>query len=479
MRHSAQKPPGRTKLATRRSDAVSSALEMQTRVFGSSQPGHELDPGPYSELGGRITAWVRACRLPLPGPLPSGAVPPGFPQRLGRGPVSLGLAVVACVVAGVLLGALGRCAERDVGPGVGVGAEAELDSATANMVEAFGRLDPDTVKQNASLNATLDGLLQKLRGRGAYVDLVRRFGIDGREDGLLDAALGAPATPAAIDAARLLLQHGEAARFESVLVTTNQAAVVTVLANTGHRAAVPLLSKTVLNETAPVLVRAEAVRGLAQSKEGSLALLEIARSDKLPAALRLPASTELSFSRWPEIKQEGAKVLPPPGLRGGKTLPPIKDLAARKGDPALGADVFKRDTIGCVKCHLAGKEGADFGPNLSEVGTKLAREALFEAILDPSAGVSFGFETWSVETKDGEELIGILAGETPQELSLKTQAGVVQRVRVADIAKREKRAVSLMPTGLQEAMSEEDLVNLIEFLTSLRKPGTEPAKPNP
>lgn len=425
----------RRRLAAWQSEALLSPLEMQIHVFGSSRsPGR---PGPWP------TQWPRPAR-PVNGLL-----------------VHFGCAVALALFASTLR------------------AEEELDPATATMVEAFGRLDPDTVKQNASLNATLDSLMEKLLGKGAFVDLARRFGIDGRERGLMEAALSAPATPTAIDAARLLLQHGDVARFEAALGTTNLAAAVTVLANTGHRAAVPILTKTVLNDVAPGPVRVEAVRGLAQSKEGSLALLEIARNDRLAAALKLPAATELSFSRWPEIKQEGAKVLPPPGLRGGKALSPIKELAARKGDPALGAEVFKRDTIGCIKCHMARNEGADFGPNLSEVGTKLAREALFEAILEPSAGVSFGFETWSLETKDGEELVGILAGETPQELSLKTQAGVVQRVRVSDITKREKRAMSLMPTGLQEAMSEEDLVNLIEFLASLRKPGTEPANANP
>ena len=43
--------------------------------------------------------------------------------------------------------------------------------------------------------------------------------------------------------------------------------------------------------------------------------------------------------------------------------------------------------MGCSKCHQINGTGTDFGPNLSEIGAKLAKKALYETILDPSAGI--------------------------------------------------------------------------------------------
>jgi putative heme-binding domain-containing protein len=95
---------------------------------------------------------------------------------------------------------------------------------------------------------------------------------------------------------------------------------------------------------------------------------------------------------------------------------------------------------------------------------------LYEAILDPSAGISFGFEAWSHETKSGDEFFGLIVSETAEELTVKSQTGVLSKIKKEDLARRQKLSTSLMPLGLQLTMSAQDLVDLIEFLSSLRKP---------
>ncbi len=114
-------------------------------------------------------------------------------------------------------------------------------------------------------------------------------------------------------------------------------------------------------------------------------------------------------------------------------------------------------------------EGIEVGPNLSEIGTKLGKDALCESILDPSAGLSFGYEAWQVELKNGDEAFGLIVNETADEISVKAQTGIVTKFRKSDISKREKQKLSIMPTGLQQAMSTQDLVDLIEYLSTLRK----------
>jgi putative heme-binding domain-containing protein len=140
-----------------------------------------------------------------------------------------------------------------------------------------------------------------------------------------------------------------------------------------------------------------------------------------------------------------------------------------KVDPANGAKVFRKPEVNCIGCHRINNEGADFGPALSEIGTKLAKEAIYEAILDPSSGIAFGFEGWSLELKNGDEATGIITSETTDEVVLKMQTGISTHYKKADITKRTKSNLSLMPSGLQQAMSQQDLVDLVEYLSTLKK----------
>jgi putative heme-binding domain-containing protein len=129
--------------------------------------------------------------------------------------------------------------------------------------------------------------------------------------------------------------------------------------------------------------------------------------------------------------------------------------------------VFRRPEVNCLGCHQVGAEGANFGPRLTEIGAKLGKEALAQAILEPDAGVSFGFETWRIELED-EELLGLISSETQGELTLKTQGDQVRRISTAEIGAREKRPPSLMPSGLHQSLSAQEFADLLEYLSSLR-----------
>lgn len=162
-------------------------------------------------------------------------------------------------------------------------------------------------------------------------------------------------------------------------------------------------------------------------------------------------------------------MFPAPAAKGSDPLPPMSELIRRAGDAARGAAVFRRADVGCIQCHQVNGEGIDFGPKLSEIGTKLGREALAEAILDPSAGISFGFEAWAIQLKNGDDLTGLIVGETEDEVAVKLQGGTVNRLKKSEIARRDKQALSIMPAGLQQAMSTQEFVDLLEYLASLKK----------
>jgi putative heme-binding domain-containing protein len=336
-------------------------------------------------------------------------------------------------------------------------------------LEALGRLKGIDLESNPAVKNAVLKVLQEVKGTPQFVEIVRDFKVTGQEPALLDFAAKQPASSAAADAMRIVLHNGETNLICNALDGTNGASIAEALGNTSEKEIVPLLHPRLLDESRDALFHRKAVHALCAIREGAELLLQLAKENKVPEDVRFTASSELNSARWPEIKAEAAKNLPLPAAQNAEPLPPSSHLVKMTGDPAKGAAVFCRDNVGCIKCHQVRGEGIDFGPNLSEIGTKLGKEALFESILDPSAGISFGYEAWLIELKNGDEAYGLISSETEDELTIKAVGGVSTRYKKADIAKRTKQKVSIMPAGLQQNMTTQELVDLVEYLTTLKK----------
>ena len=344
------------------------------------------------------------------------------------------------------------------------------DARTSINLEALSRLKGIDLESNTAVKAVVLKILDQIRGTPQFVEIVRDFNVRGQPAGLLEAAEKDPSGPTGAEAARLLLRDEDLATLKLALNdTTNAESLIEALGNAGEKATVPLLLPIVTATARPLPVRKKAVQALAKTREGATALLELARAKTLPEDLKPAASQELNNVRWDNLKTEAAQVLPPSANQETHSLVPISELVKRKGDPVKGAAVFRRESVGCFKCHQINGEGVDFGPNLSEIGTKLAKDAIYESIRDPSAGISFGYEAWQLDFKNGDDAFGLIVSETADELSLKAIGGIVTRYKKSELAHRSKQKLSIMPAGLEQTMSTEDLVDLVEYLSSLKK----------
>jgi len=94
---------------------------------------------------------------------------------------------------------------------------------------------------------------------------------------------------------------------------------------------------------------------------------------------------------------------------------------------------------------------------------------LIESILDPNAGISLGYESYSLELKSGDEAYGLLASDSADEVAIKDLKGIVTRYKKSEIASRRQMKTSIMPTGLQQGTTTQEFVDLVEFLSSLKK----------
>lgn len=343
-----------------------------------------------------------------------------------------------------------------------------MDERTAVQIEALNRLKGADLEANASLKAAVLRILEKTRGTPQFVQIVRDFNLKGHSAALLDYAVKFPKDISAVEAFRLALAD-EAFSIPALLDSTNAIPVIHLIANTQDKDLQQHLKSLAQDTAKPLPTRQAAVQMLARTEHGAAFLLDLARNDKLPSDLKLTASSELNLAPWPAIKQSALEILPLPQTKNSEPLPSLAELVKRTGDPSRGREVFESQTAACSTCHVVNGKGTDVGPQLSEIGTKLGKDALYQSILDPSSGISFGFEAYNILLKNEDELFGIITSETADELTVKTQTGVLSKVKKSEIANRQKLTTSLMPVGLQLTMTTQDLVDLVEFLASLKK----------
>jgi putative membrane-bound dehydrogenase-like protein len=117
----------------------------------------------------------------------------------------------------------------------------------------------------------------------------------------------------------------------------------------------------------------------------------------------------------------------------------------------------------CASCHRLRDDGVQLGPELTGAG-KNGIHYFLENVIDPNAVIGTDYQMTTVETKEGAVLSGIVKGETPTSLTLRT---AVEQLTVskADITARTTSESSLMPEGLLDTLSEREQIELLKYLT--------------
>jgi len=142
----------------------------------------------------------------------------------------------------------------------------------------------------------------------------------------------------------------------------------------------------------------------------------------------------------------------------------FKPALKLQGDAARGKTVFASV---CISCHKLDGVGLELGPDLRSVAQHDA-EKLLNSILDPSAIIEPGFMAYHCTLKSGEQLYGVIATETSASLTLKMAGNVTKSVLRSDVESLKSAGISLMPEGLEAAMTPQSLADLIAYLKLAR-----------
>lgn len=134
-------------------------------------------------------------------------------------------------------------------------------------------------------------------------------------------------------------------------------------------------------------------------------------------------------------------------------------------DPLAGKLVFESGKGSCLVCHRIGELGGEVGPNLSTIGRIRSPRDLFESILFPNESIARDFSTYEVTRNNGAStLIGLIESESANSLTLIDPAGGKHRIPHSEIGTRTELPLSLMPPGLDQSMTPEELRDLVAYL---------------
>ena len=143
----------------------------------------------------------------------------------------------------------------------------------------------------------------------------------------------------------------------------------------------------------------------------------------------------------------------------------ISKLDANRNLPH-GRELFTK--LACANCHKVGPMGVSYGPELTDIFPQYRNNAadVLRQILEPSLIISNRYRAFDFELNNGDELAGMVVKEEDETMTVQTgpSQSLFQTLKKSDIKKQVPRTTSIMPTGLLNTLSVDDILDLLEFL---------------
>lgn len=204
-------------------------------------------------------------------------------------------------------------------------------------------------------------------------------------------------------------------------------------------------------------IRAEAILGLQQlPSDNTLGVLLVdlsQESDPLVSATAL------------KVIQRGTTP-----LRQQRTIEQVRALLDTPGDRVAGERLFFDPAgPGCYRCHQVEGRGAATGPDLSTIARGSDRQRLLSSILHPSQEMAPMYVPWTIVSNDGQVRTGLLVREGLEGEQFYVAADAKEFMLLpADIDERRESKESIMPNGLLDSSSDNEIRDLWAYLESLR-----------
>jgi putative heme-binding domain-containing protein len=131
-----------------------------------------------------------------------------------------------------------------------------------------------------------------------------------------------------------------------------------------------------------------------------------------------------------------------------------------RGNAVRGATTYKAK---CATCHQPGSDGYAIGPGVESLKVFGKEEALIH-VLDPNRTVDARYRLYQIDTADGATLTGIIQNESENSVTVRQPFGASQTVPRSRIGRLQGLERSMMPDGLEEGLSLQDMADLLQFI---------------
>jgi putative heme-binding domain-containing protein len=210
-------------------------------------------------------------------------------------------------------------------------------------------------------------------------------------------------------------------------------------------------------------LRGDAFGALLARANRAAAVLEAIGNGRLDSADLTP--TQRNFLRThhdPEIRQRALQLLGPVPGRRPDAVQRFKPTLGLKGAATRGRDIY---LARCAGCHQRGPAGQALGPDLGSARI-YGKEKLLAAILEPNAEVRREDVAYVVQTVEGECRVGLLRGENPTTITLLPLGSEPLVFPRGNLQYLEAQPWSLMPGGLEEGLTAQDMADLLNYVLS-------------
>ncbi|HEY9045539.1 MAG TPA: PVC-type heme-binding CxxCH protein [Ohtaekwangia sp.] len=337
------------------------------------------------------------------------------------------------------------------------------------VLYALKHMDASKMQMTPPVKRALNIILDQYKGKLEFVELVSLFKLQDRANDLLQLGIHYPDSAKGKESIKALLDWNRTDLIDKALNSSSrdeaQAMIKALWPYMYDKRAMEIMERIVMDSAKELELRKLAIKTFGGPWESEDRLLALAKDKKIPVTLQSAAAGVFQTAWRASLREEAAKYLKLPGSKEGTSLPTVSILVEKRGDVLRGKEVFKTS---CSVCHRVNNEGVNFGPDLSEIGDKLPREGIYTAVLYPDQGISFGYEGWRIKMHDGSSAFGRIVSETEDKIDMQYMSNQ-QTVLKENIATRAQLEGSLMPSNLQATMTEQELVDLVEYLTTLKK----------
>ena len=177
------------------------------------------------------------------------------------------------------------------------------------------------------------------------------------------------------------------------------------------------------------------------------------------------------LAKYPEsVQKQGEALLKSLDANAASQGQRLEELlgALGDGDVRRGQLVFNSAKTACLSCHAIGYLGGKIGPDLTRIGQIRSERDLLEAIVFPSASFARSYEPVVVSTASGAVHSGVIRNESADEVLLATGPQAEVRIARQEIEDIQPGTVSVMPPGLDEQLTRQELADLLAFLKATR-----------